>query len=301
MLWKRLFAAAFLLAPWLLAFEEAVRTGSAHIRVSPALVLIPAVVTSRDYRPVLDLRRDQFRVEVDRNEVPLEAFWKDAGPVSAVIVLDASGSMAGALARSREALRGFLDLAYPGDEYALVLCKDHGRIAVPFTSNPDSITAAAFGAAAKGSTPLYDSIHLALDLVRKASQTRKAVVIISDGEDTSSRMAFRALRREVLESNAYVHILRLRSGCCMSDGIEFESLEELAALTGGVYYDNVPVKDFARYLPELDLHQRYMLAFRPEAVAGDERKHSVRVRLKGVPLSRPRLFWRHSFEGGTLD
>lgn len=301
MVWNHPSLASLLFVRLLVAFEGPVPSERAHLRVSSGLVLIPAVVTSSDYRPVLDLSRDQFRVEVDRHEVPLAAFWKDAGPVSAVLVLDVSGSMASALAKSRQALRGFLDLAYPGDEYALVLCKDRGRVAVPFTSNPDAITAAAFEPEAKGSTPLYDSIHLALEQVKKANHARKAVVIISDGEDTSSRIAFRVLRREVLESNAYVYVLRLWSGCCMSDGIEYESLEELADLTGGVSYGNVPVNDFARYLPELDLHQRYMLAFRPAAAGGDERQHKVRVRLKGVALPRPRLFWRHSFQGSGLD
>ena len=65
----------------------------AALRVRSDLVLVPAIVTDENYRPVFSLQENQFQLKVDKAATPLAGFWKDTGPLSVVIVLDASGSM----------------------------------------------------------------------------------------------------------------------------------------------------------------------------------------------------------------
>lgn len=262
--------------------------------VEADLVLVPTVVTDRNYKPVFDLREQQFELRVDRSVIPLAGFWKDTGPLSIVIVLDVSKSMRKTLLQSKEAVRGFLNLAHPDDEYAVVLCKEHGVVEVPFTSNLRAVETAITEATAAGGTPLYDSLQLALDLVRKGQHQRKAILMITDGEDTTSRIKFKAIRNAVLETTAYLYVLQFWLPKSIEDRAP-EPLQELADLTGGIFFDNVSAKRFAEYMHDLDLHQRYILAFRPAAAQHDNKRHRVRVKLQDVDHPKAKVFWRHSY------
>lgn len=286
-------SAFFLGQPWAQRPGDGVEP-TTPFRVASDLVLVPAIVTDRDYRPIFDLTEEQFQLRVDHSPTPLAGFWKDTGPISLVVVLDASGSMASVMRRSHEALRGFFNLAHPGDEYALVLCKENGRVEVPFTQNLSAIQDAILGATAQGSTPLFDSLKIALDLAPRGKHERKAILVISDGEDTSSRTAFTTLRSQVLESTAYLYVLQFWTGG-RPDELRFETLRELAQPTGGIYFDDVSPKRFAEYLGKLDLHQRYMLAFHPTGEPHDGKQHRLDVRLRDAKGSSARVFWRHHY------
>lgn len=263
-------------------------------RVDSDLVLVPAIVTDRDYRPNLDLSAENFQLMVDRSPTPIVGFWKETGPISVVVVLDASGSMGSVLRRSREALEGFFNLAHPDDEYALVVCRDQARIEVPYTQNVNEIADAILRSTAQGSTPLFDSLELALDLVPRGRHQRRAILVISDGEDTSSRTRFASLRSRILESAAYLYVLQFWTGG-RADEVKFETLQELSALTGGVHFDDASPRRFAAYLSRLDLHQRYMLAFRPTGEPHDGKQHRLDVRLREVGVPGAKVFWRHNY------
>lgn len=288
-------AAGLWLAASALALAQPAGSPEPRLRVESDLVLIPALVTDKDYRPVFDLERRHFSLRVDRQPQAVAAFWRDTGPVSAVIVLDSSGSMASVLRRSKEAVDAFLSLSQQGDEYALVLCQEHGRVAVPFTPHLERLMPEILAAQAHGSTPLLDSVQLAFDLVKKGRHERKVILVISDGEDTSSRVRFTEVRMAALESKAWLYALEFWTGRPI-DGFEEEPLRELAELTGGPFFDNVPVKKLAEYLRELDLHQRYILAFKPANRMFDGRRHQVEVRLQAAErLEKPRVFWRRIY------
>lgn len=262
------------------------------------LVLVPAVVTDHDYHPLFDLHKDQFELRVDRAVTPVSEFWKETGPVSVVIVIDASKSMESVLERSKDALKGFLNLAQPDDEYALVLCKRHGSAALPFTSDLDAISESFLSVMPEGSTPLFDSLALALDLVKQAKHTRRAILVISDGLDTSSKTKFEQVRAKVLESTADLYILEFWTGHAY-DLLERQPLHELADLTGGSFFDDVSPKRFAEYFADMDIHQRYVLAFHPAERAHDNRQHRLEVRLHGVTARNPKVFWRHVYTDST--
>lgn len=258
------------------------------------LVLVPAVVTDKNYHPLFDLQRDQFELRVDHAPTPLSGFWTETGPVSVVLVIDASKSMKSVLARSKEALQGFLSLANPEDEYALVLCRKRGAVTLPFTSDLREIRESVLSITPEGSTPLFDSIDLALDLVREAKNKRRAILVISDGQDTSSKTRFDKLRARVLESTAYLYALEFWTGQSY-DTLETQPLRELASLTGGLFFDDVSPKRFAEYFADVDLHRQYVLAFHPAAAPHDSKQHQLEVRLRDVNTSKPKVFWRHTY------
>jgi len=191
-------------------------------------------------------------------------------------------------------LQGFLSLANPDDEYALVLCKKHGFIALPFTSDLDELTDSFLSVIPEGSTPLFDSIDLALDLVKEARHERRAILVISDGQDTSSKTKLEKLRAKVLESTAYLYALEFWTGQTF-DTMEIQPLRELASLTGGLFFDDVSPKRFAEYFAEIDLHRQYVLAFHPAMTPHDNKQHQLEVRLRDVNTPKPKVFWRHVY------
>lgn len=264
------------------------------VHVETDVVLVPTVVTDKDYRPVFNLREDQFELRVDRNVTSVEGFWKETGPVSVVVVMDASKSMKSALRHSREALQGFLKLAQPEDEYALVLCQQSPSVAIPFTSDLTAFSDSFSTVSPAGSTPLFDSIGLALDLVKQGRHLRRAVLVLSDGADTNSRIKLASLRSKVLESGAYLYVLKFWDGRGY-DNLDPRPLHDLAALTGGLFFDDVSPKRFAEYFADIDVHQRYMLAFRSAREEHDNRQHELEVRLRDVTVPKAKVFWRHVY------
>lgn len=270
------------------------RTGdSPLLHAESALVLVPTIVTDKDYRPIFDLQDSQFELRVDHAVTPLSGFWKETGPLSVVLVLDASGSMRPVLRRSMDALQGFLNLANPADEYALVLCKEQSRVEVPFTSDLEAISRGFLSVTAKGSTPLFDAIEMALELIRHGKHERRAILVISDGEDTNSLINFKTVRSDVLETRAYFYVLQFWTGRG-HDILGFEPLRELTELTGATFFQDVSPKRFAEYFGKLDLHQRYILAFQPNT-RNDNKQHSLEVRLRNTEIQKPRIFWRHAY------
>lgn len=264
------------------------------IHAETNLVLVPAVVTDKDYRPVYDLAPEQFELQVDGQPTPLRNVWKESGPVSVVLVLDASKSMRSTLARSKEALNGFLRLAQTGDEYALVLCREVASLAVPFTTDLNSLSQGFLSVAAEGSTPLFDAIDLGVDVSRKSKNSNRAILVITDGADTHSRTNFKALRSKVQEASVPVHVLEFWDNRPY-DNLEPQPLKELTEMSGGVHFDDVSPKRFAEYFADMDMHQRYMLAFQPERVLHDNKQHSLKVKIRGLAANKQRVFWRHSF------
>lgn len=272
-----------------------------RLSASTSLVLVPVLVTNKDYRPDFSLRAENFTLQVDRKPKQLAAFTQEDRPVSVVVVFDISRSMKGAARHAKEAIGSLAALAYPGDEYALIECQGQkGKVVVPFTPGADQVALATLDAHAGGGTPLYDSVDLALQLVKQARNERRVVFVVSDGEDTTSKTSFKQLRKELLETKAYLYVLRFWTGQSFDD-FGYDDLQELTELSGGFFIDNVSPKRFAEYLSKVDFHRMYVLAFKPAAGAGDGKSHRIDVHVRGASDPHPRVFWRHSYQDDDSD
>ena len=95
------------------------------LRVDSSLVLIPAQVTTREGSPIMDLKRDDFRVYEDGAEQEISYFAKDDAPVSIGLLLDSSGSMKNKKQKSSEAAAAFFRTANTEDEFFLIEFDDH--------------------------------------------------------------------------------------------------------------------------------------------------------------------------------
>jgi Ca-activated chloride channel homolog len=267
------------------------------IRIDSTLVQINVTVTAPWNRVVTGLEKEHFQLFEDKVEQPIVAFSTEEAPISAGLVFDISGSMGAKLQKARQAAAAFFKTSNPGDEFFLIQFNDRPELSVPFTREPSEIQSRLMFTRAKGRTALLDGVYLALSEMKHAKNSRKAILILSDGADNSSRYSENELRQRVREADVQIYAMGIfeRRG---SRGTAEERagpmlLNQIAEETGGRHF---PVRNI-NYLPDtaakisLELRSQYLLGYRPANLQKDGRYRRVEVRvaqLRGLPPLRPR-------------
>src|SRR5260370_3603756 len=160
--------------------EQAKSSGSA-IRTEVALALVNVTATDPYGRLVIGLERENFRVFEDGIEQEIIAFSSEDVPVSIGLIFDMSGSMSDKVEKARQAAVQFLQTANPRDEFFLVSFGDRAELTHPFTSNVEDLQNGMLYSTARGRTALFDAIYLGLSQMRGARNSKRALLIISDG------------------------------------------------------------------------------------------------------------------------
>ena len=269
---------------------------SAKLRIDTNLVLVPVSVFDPQNRPVTGLEKEHFRVLDDHVEQTITHFSMDDEPVAVGLVFDISGSMGPKLQKSRQAAAEFFRTSNTEDEYFLVEFNDQPKLVVPLTRNVEEIQNQLTWAQSKGRTALLDAIFLALSEMKKSKKNRKALLIISDGGDNSSRYTESEVRNLVRENDVLIYAIgvfeagsgRLRtSEEAGGPGL----LNELCDQTGGRHLpaDASELPDIAAKIG-VELRNRYVLGYSPTSRLRDGRYHTLQVKVvppKGLPPLRP--------------
>ena len=181
----------------------------ARFHTGVELVNVTATVTDATGRFVAGLGQGDFRVYEDDQPVQITHFSSERVPVSLGIVLDTSGSMRGAkIAAAQAALERFLtDLLGPDDEFFLFRFENRPHLVEGWTSDRALLSERLKEIKPDGATALYDAIVYALPLLRSGRHTKKALLVISDGNDTSSVMDRAGLKKLIRESEALVYAI----------------------------------------------------------------------------------------------
>jgi Ca-activated chloride channel family protein len=163
------------------------------------LVVFSATAVDRKGRPVTDLRRDEFRVLEDGRPQPIAHFHGGRGlPARILLLVDASGSMADEwkVASARRAARRILDMLSPEDQVAVAGFDSRYWGVVAFTSDKEAVRRGLDSITPFGSTALHDALEKAARDIASHGEGRRAVVVLTDGVDTSSqKTADEALER----------------------------------------------------------------------------------------------------------
>ncbi len=276
----------------------------ANLRVDLNLVLVPVTVCDPTNRPVTGLEKEHFRILEDRVEQTITHFSMDDEPVAVGLVFDISGSMGPKLQKSRMAAAEFFKTANPDDEFFLVEFNDQPKMVVPLTRNVEDIQNQLTWAQSKGRTALLDAIFLAMNEMKKSKKNRKALLIISDGGDNSSRYTESEVRNLVRENDVLVYAIGVYeyAGGRMRTPEEAGGpglLTELSEQTGGRHLpaDANELPDIAAKIG-VELRNRYVLGYTPAKQLRDGRYHTLQVKVVppkglGVPTLRP--FFRHGY------
>jgi len=264
---------------------------SKSLKTETDLTLIGATVTDPLGRLVTGLEQSDFRVFEDGVEQEIVHFASEDVPVSIGVIFDMSGSMSNKIDKSRNAAVQFFRTANPQDEFFLVDFNDRAQLVSPFTGSVDDLQNRMLYTSAHGMTALFDGVYLGLSQMRGAHNTKKALLIISDGGDNHSRYTETEIRKFVREADVQIYVI----GNFDSDGGRTTEerngpslLEDMTEMTGGRLFivqrlEELP--DIATKI-SMELRNQYVLGYRPGNAAHDGKWRKVKVKLrppKGLP------------------
>jgi Ca-activated chloride channel family protein len=173
------------------------------------LINVTATVTDGDGRFVSGLRKEDFSVHEDGEPQTITHFSNERVPVSLGIVLDSSGSMTpDKMSAARSAIDRFIyDLLGPDDELFFMEFANRPDLVQEWTTDRRAISRALARVSPAGGTSMYDAIADAVPLAGVGRHSKKAILVISDGNDTNSRISIGELRYLIRESEVLVYAL----------------------------------------------------------------------------------------------
>lgn len=261
-----------------------------RLRIETKLVSVTLTVSDKNRRFVAGLTKEDFEVYDDgvRQEVAL--FSNEDSPLTLGIVYDASGSMKPLTREALRALRGLFEHSHKDDEFFVIAFNDRPELVHDFTSLPQELLNRTVFVKAKGSTALYDATYSALEKVRQGRHEKRALLIISDGEENSSRYSWRELRRALRETDAQLYAIGLGSG-----GV----LGNVTAQTGGLTffpYDESEVTDVYTRIALMLRHQ-YVIGFYPTDATNETRWHKLNIKVRAPrELGKLRVSYREGWQ-----
>jgi Ca-activated chloride channel family protein len=175
------------------------------------LVNVTATVTDASGRFVPGLRREDFIVYEDGKPQDVSQFDAERVPVSLGLALDTSGSMLGEkIAAAQAALNRFLvDLLGPQDEVFLYRFDSRPDLVQSWTVDRQAVIRALGLVQPRGGTAIYDTVAEAVPLAQAGTRKKKALLVISDGNDTSSKMRLPELRQLIRETEVLVYAIAI--------------------------------------------------------------------------------------------
>ncbi len=196
-----------------LSAQEKPKEPGFSFRTGVELINVTVTVTDRNGRFVPGLRRDDFIVHEDGKPVDVTHFDSERVPVSLGLVMDTSGSMSGEkMSTAKSAVERFLHrLLDEQDEVFLYQFESQATLVQDWTTDRSAVSRALGRIQARGGTALYDAAAEAVPLAQSGAQRKKAVVIISDGNDTSSQIDVASVQQLIRETEVLVYAIGLDS------------------------------------------------------------------------------------------
>jgi VWFA-related protein len=184
-----------------------------RFRTGIELINVTATVTDSSGRFVSGLNKEDFRVLEDGQEQQITHFNSERVPVSLGLVVDTSGSMEGEKwMNARQALNRFLfQLLDRDDEVFLYRFDNQPELVEGWTTDRERIASGLGRIRPRGATSLYDAVAEAVPLAQNGRHRKKALVVISDGNDTNSRTTIRTLKQQIRESEVLIYAIGIDS------------------------------------------------------------------------------------------
>jgi len=274
-----------------------------NIRVDSTLVQINVTVTTPLNQVVTGMDREHFRLFEDKSEQQIVTFSSEEAPLSIGLVFDVSGSMGNKLNRSRQAAAQFFKTANPEDEFFLVQFNERPEMIIPWTTNTEEIQNRLAFTQAKGRTALLDGLYLAMNQMKKARNPRKAILVLSDGGDNSSRYTESEIKNLVREADVQIYAIGIFEPVSARSRSAEELagpglLNEIAEQTGGRHFPVENLNDLPDVAAKIgiELRNQYVIGYVPNNTARDGKYRRVQVKInqpRGLPPLRP--FWRQGY------
>jgi Ca-activated chloride channel family protein len=270
---------------------------SGPLIVNTDLITFTVTVTDTYGRFVSGLNKSAFTVFDEKKPQEITYFSDDDSPVSVGVIFDVSGSMSGdKVKRARDALSKFIQTSHNSDEYFLIAFNSRAQLLLDKTRDGNSVLDKLTFVQTRNNTALYDACYLGVEKVQRGAHPKRALLLISDGQDNNSRYTFNELRRLLKESDVVLYGIGILSGSDAGSSLGMEGqgiLDELAGVSGGKAF-------FPRSAAEMDdifeqialeLRHQYSIGYKPSNFSNDGKWRRVKVKVT-PPRGLPRLFVR---------
>jgi Ca-activated chloride channel homolog len=262
------------------------------VRTAPPREFV-VTVTDKKGSLFMGLGRDSFTVLDGGQPSGIVSFESGDMPATVGVLLDASGSMSvreSGLLRARNALLRFFRNSHASDEFFLIAFNREPQLLLGMSNDPSAVLGALdlYGAArGRGPTALYDALYLALNQAARGKHRRRALLLVTDGQDNASRYTFRDVKRMLKETDVMVYAVGIVDPEMSDSALGYEgrrNLEELAKLSGGrvLFPQTVQELNSAMEAVADELRSQYVIGFVPASAGDRDGWHEVRVRLNEI-------------------
>ncbi len=263
------------------------------IGVSVDLILLYASVFDDAGRFVSGLNKENFKLYEDGVAQEILSFSQDDVPVSMGLLLDLSGSMRGKFDQVTKSARAFIQASNPQDQVFLIGFNDEVDLLQDYTSDIDEINDALENASIMGGTALYDAIYLGVQKAHTGIKPKKAVVVITDGDDRDSYYTRDEMISKVRESDVQVFSIgfldearekSLFGGLKKSKPEKAqEGLSHISEETGGKAFFPQKIEELPGIVAEIasELRRQYSVSYLSSNGARDGTYRRIKIELGG--------------------
>jgi Ca-activated chloride channel family protein len=276
----------------------------AQFRSNVLLINMVATVVDGKGRTIPNLTIDDFVLEEDGQPQTIKYLLPSADlPISIGVVIDASLSMESKIRTAQRAVDRFLSVIHKDDEIFLMTFAKHSSVIADFTSDRRTLTNALLaGVNLTGGTSLYDSLYQALQKVQQGRYDKKAILLVTDGEDTTSMARFDKALQYIREADMLVYSIGIKGAPTFDmatdpssadpgrrkpdfTSVDMNVLNRFGEASGGRAWE-IAEAAFSRNMEAVldtlaaELRSQYSIGYYPSHPAGDGKWHSVRIRVK---------------------
>jgi Ca-activated chloride channel homolog len=283
------------------------KKGDYTIGVNVDLVMTYTSVFNKDNHFVSGLKQDNFKVYEDGIQQKITYFTQDDLPVSMGLLLDLSGSMRSKMEQVNKAALAFIKASNPQDEVFLIGFSDEAELLQDYTSDIDEITDALENTVVTGGTVAYDAIYLGVQKAHDGKKPKKAVVVITDGEDRDSYYKLDELLAKVQESDVQVFCIGFLNeipnkslfGSFSKSTAEKarDALIKISDETGGKAFFPDNITDIHQIVAEIasELRNQYSIGYFSSNDARDGTFRRVKIELSGSGISNSHARYRRGY------
>jgi Ca-activated chloride channel family protein len=250
------------------------------VEVNRVILFASAHEKGGDHRPVVNLKKEDLVLEEDGVRQKLIDFYVEKRPMTLAMILDSSGSMQPAMDKVHVAAGRFVE-NLGGEDRALVIDFDEKvYLLQDLTSDKDLLRKAITSTNALGGTALYDALYASFRRLR-GIDGRKAIILLTDGDDTSSKFSFKRILDEAKVSDMIIYPVGM--GTTFLDVDLRRILKTLSEETGGRAYFPSKVEELQDVYQEIadELKSQYYITYEPTNTVWDGRWR--KIKLDGAP------------------
>ena len=264
-------------------------------RSTTDIVPLYVTVTDRNDRLVANLSKEDFEVYDDEAKQDIVLFLNEVQPITVVVMLDTSFSMAGKLNLLKAGAEQFLIRMLPADRGRVGAFNDKIQISAEFTSDRDDLINELQLLDFGNPTRLYDAIAAGVNELLDIDG-RRVVLIFTDGDDTSSQSDWKEVLEVARNEEVMIYAIGLRAeffnGRRTVRSRPDRNLRRFAQETGGGYFELQENDELGSTFTRVaqELHSQYLIGFSPTELDGKVHELSVRVRNQNMTARARRSY-----------